>query len=56
MVLDPETSENWIRNSDGEWQRNGAAARYLSEIGSCENGDTEIAEGSATYDCEDDFM
>ncbi|WP_305728060.1 hypothetical protein [Bradyrhizobium sp. WSM1743] len=31
MVLDPDKSDKWVRNSDGEWQRKGTAALYLSK-------------------------
>ncbi|WP_274617563.1 MULTISPECIES: hypothetical protein [Bradyrhizobium] len=56
MVLDPEKSANWIRNSDGEWQRKGTTARYLSKADDSEGSDNENAESSSTYDYEDDFM
>ncbi|WP_229166840.1 MULTISPECIES: hypothetical protein [Bradyrhizobium] len=55
MVLDPEKSGNWVRNDDGDWQRRGTAARYLSKADDSEGSDTEIAESSSTYDYEDDF-
>ncbi|MGY3473319.1 Effector protein NopP [Bradyrhizobium ottawaense] len=56
MVLDPEKSDKWVRNSDGEWQRKGTAARYLSKADDSEGSDTEIPGNSSTYDYEDDFM
>ncbi|MEZ2147420.1 Effector protein NopP [Bradyrhizobium sp. DN5] len=56
MVLDPEKSDKWIRNSDGEWQRKGTAARYLSIDDDSEGSDTEIPASSSPYDYEDDFM
>ncbi|MGY4627453.1 effector protein NopP [Bradyrhizobium sp. USDA 4486] len=31
MVLDIERSDKWVRNSDGDWQRKGTAARYLAK-------------------------
>jgi len=56
MVLDPERSDKWVRNSDGKWQREGTAARYLSKADDSEGSDTEIPANSSTYDYEDDFM
>ncbi|PPQ20069.1 Effector protein NopP [Bradyrhizobium sp. AC87j1] len=55
MVLDPEKSDKWVRNSDGEWQRKGTATRYLSKADDSEGSDAEIP-ASPTYDYEDDFM
>ncbi|MBB4362916.1 hypothetical protein GGD65_003949 [Bradyrhizobium sp. CIR18] len=55
MVLDPEKSDKWVRNSDGEWQRKATATRYLSKADDSEGSDTEIP-ASPTYDYEDDFM
>ncbi|WGR72696.1 MULTISPECIES: Effector protein NopP [unclassified Bradyrhizobium] len=56
MVLDPEKSDKWVRNSDGDWQRKGTAARYLSKADDSEGSDTEIPASPSTYDYEDDFM
>ncbi|OPY94612.1 Effector protein NopP [Bradyrhizobium sacchari] len=56
MVLDPEKSDKWARNSDGKWQREGTAARYLSKADDSKASDTEIPASSSTYDYEDDFM
>ncbi|WP_375778939.1 Effector protein NopP [Bradyrhizobium sp. ma5] len=56
MVLDPEKSDNWIRNSDGEWQRKGTAARYLSKVDDNERRDTKMEERSSSCEYEDNFM
>ncbi|MDA9474373.1 hypothetical protein XI03_07580 [Bradyrhizobium sp. CCBAU 65884] len=56
MVLDPETSDKWVRNSLGKWQREGTAARYLSKVDDSKPSNTEIPATSSTYDYEDDFM
>ncbi|MDA9437163.1 Effector protein NopP [Bradyrhizobium sp. CCBAU 51627] len=56
MVLDPEKSDKWVRNSDGKWQRKGTAALYLSKDDDSEGCDTEIPASRSTYDYEDDFM
>ncbi|MGY3131405.1 hypothetical protein ACVWZM_002087 [Bradyrhizobium sp. USDA 4501] len=56
MVLDPEKSANWIRNSDGEWQRKGTTGRYLSKADDSDGSDSENVESSSRYDYEDDFM
>ncbi|MCC8939592.1 Effector protein NopP [Bradyrhizobium sp. Arg62] len=56
MVLDPEKSGKWVRNIDGEWQRKGTAARYLSKADDSDGSDNEVAESSSAYDYEDDFM
>ncbi|RXG87247.1 Effector protein NopP [Bradyrhizobium zhanjiangense] len=56
MVLDPAKSDKWVRNSDGEWQRKGTAALYLSKADDSEGSDTEISASPSTYDYEDDFM
>ncbi|WP_342724111.1 hypothetical protein AAFG07_34270 [Bradyrhizobium sp. B097] len=56
MILDPENSDNWIRNSDGEWQRKGAAARYRSKVDDNERRDPEMEESSLSCEYEDNFM
>jgi hypothetical protein len=56
MVLDPEKSANWIRNSDGGSQRKGTTGRYLSKADDSDGSDDENAVSSSTYDYEDDFM
>ncbi|WP_271605628.1 MULTISPECIES: hypothetical protein [unclassified Bradyrhizobium] len=56
MVLDPEKSDKWVRNSEGKWQRKGTAALYLSKADDSVGSDTEIPASPSTYDYEDDFM
>ncbi|WP_439396825.1 Effector protein NopP [Bradyrhizobium sp. PMVTL-01] len=56
MVLDPEKSDKWVRNSGGEWQRKGTTALYLRKDDDSEGCNTEIPASRSTYDYEDDFM
>ncbi|KRR13656.1 effector protein NopP [Bradyrhizobium jicamae] len=50
MVLDPTQSEQWTKNSDGEWQRATKSKLYLSKV---QDSDTEP---SADSDEDGDFM
>ncbi|SFK09274.1 Effector protein NopP [Bradyrhizobium sp. Gha] len=56
MVLDPERSDKWVRNSAGEWQRKGTSAQYLSKADDSDVSHAEIPGSPAAYDYEDDFM
>ncbi|WP_244425937.1 Effector protein NopP [Mesorhizobium amorphae] len=57
MVLDPtQHPDKWTKNSDGEWQRAGKPAMYLSKADDSEGSDTESVVTTAADSCDDDFM
>nr|WP_283843095.1 hypothetical protein [Bradyrhizobium sp. 2S1] len=56
MVLDPEMSENWIRTVMVNGSEKALPRDIFPKLATVRTVIPRSTEGSATYDCEDDFM